>query len=403
MAARASSENLPTAQGKDLSDARNSKANADSLSSLSLVNKEVRGLAAVYLIKSRRDYPSPETRLTLSASCRSCISILHRTRSFDELSFLDTDTASPTCFFIPPRSNLLTTLSLSYFFSPRFGPSSSPPRPHKPGSCTRAILLPTRPQKGISVEGYRAGILKAIQSRIENLNLAFVEPAHAAFILRQFPTLKVLSRFHVATITNLGRLGDAIPSLPFLRELAIHMVTVGSWPSKTLDALVSNPPLLTYLTLRGFTLDDNLVNLVTFFSTSLETLDLGVYELTNLNGVTRFEPLKRPRLAGLHLQTTKEADVNVLITLLRNTAVTGLYCRCSRGSWELLGSKVGKDFIHFLKPSLRDLTLGADIELRHNKPVVEPCELEENNIDLQDGEAIAGLAKDLKERQIDTA
>ncbi|KAL8291561.1 hypothetical protein RQP46_002539 [Phenoliferia psychrophenolica] len=153
---------------------------------------------------------------------------------------------------------------------------------------------------------YRARMLGLVSSKIETLVLYNFDSAEASAVIRRFPNVTTLG-LELRNAGDITELFNAIAAARKLSNLAIRAEdndgSGGEWPPEAFASLERDPPPIKTLQLLDFPLDQPQIKLVGLFSSTLERLALEEAESEQPQQVdlASITPLRLPRLTHLNL------------------------------------------------------------------------------------------------------
>ncbi|KAK4698869.1 hypothetical protein P7C70_g7400, partial [Phenoliferia sp. Uapishka_3] len=314
----------------------------NSVSSLALVNRELRGVAAKYQfeeLSSSRVQSLPFRFLVLPNHSHHITHVILEGR--------DETVLSQTMSLLPQLS-ALCGLSFTHDSAEiLFGP----------------LVVGTfvyRPLEDENPTTYHLGILRSVAPKITALWLKRFPSAAAATLVRCFTNLAQYNAYEASEEqdTDLETLLDALVSLTSLTHLAIDAATLADTTS--LDTLRANPPPVRFLQLYYRGVSQVLVDLIFIFGATLETLDLRApHSSPSSSGTLSASHL--PHLTTLILSEKVSDDFDPptpqLLALLSNTNLISFYYRGVDFSKSVIPTHVLK-FVATQK-SLRHLQLGS--------------------------------------------
>ncbi|KAL8291557.1 hypothetical protein RQP46_002535 [Phenoliferia psychrophenolica] len=221
------------------------------LSSLALVNKELRGLAAVHQFKTLHASRS-------SPSVFRFIILPQHGHHIKEVVFFGPYGEGSTGYTISILSQLPALRALEFEAQTAKGLFG-------PGVTLRRDLEDEDASN-------RATMLAYISSRIEHLTLSNFKPSEAVALVRKCPNLKVLCLSHLK-VGEQQDLSSAIASARGLKSLAIAMELEVDWPPEALAPLERDPPPIHTLQLLNFALNTHTFKIIDVFSSTIESVD----------------------------------------------------------------------------------------------------------------------------------
>ncbi|KAL8291497.1 hypothetical protein RQP46_002475 [Phenoliferia psychrophenolica] len=154
----------------------------------------------------------------------------------------------------------------------------------------------------------RASVLVSIASKIETLYLLYVTPSQSVAFIRACSNLRSLSFIGLNTADGedeIRELTKAIASLRFLSDLLIELNedASGGWSTDALAPLAHDPPPIKYLQLTNFPLDRHIFSLITSLSTTLAHLTLDPQHQDATPDLSSLPLIQLSRLTLLELVT----------------------------------------------------------------------------------------------------
>ncbi|KAL8291568.1 hypothetical protein RQP46_002546 [Phenoliferia psychrophenolica] len=157
------------------------------------------------------------------------------------------------------------------------------------------------------ITAYRARLLALIAPKIDTLVLIGFDPREAGALIRRFPTLTTLAINDLGYQTDqddIRELWDAVASARKLSNLTIHVEdSYGglNWPSEALAPLEREPPPIKTLQLLGIPFTLSTFQLVGIFASTLTRLSLDLDEPDDEPDLASIIPIHLPYLTSLAL------------------------------------------------------------------------------------------------------
>ncbi|KAL8291437.1 hypothetical protein RQP46_002415 [Phenoliferia psychrophenolica] len=155
---------------------------------------------------------------------------------------------------------------------------------------------------------YRAQALTLCAPQITTLVLYYFKLAETVALIRTFPNLETLALCYLEEARHPDDLSDllsAIYSRRRLRSLTVDLLRPLGWPVEALAPLKHDPPSLEVLQLTFFPFDKDVFSLVEIFASTIKTLaldlkvELATTEVDDL--LAKIRPTQLPRLTHLRL------------------------------------------------------------------------------------------------------
>ncbi|KAL8291573.1 hypothetical protein RQP46_002551 [Phenoliferia psychrophenolica] len=259
----------------------------NSLSSLALVNREFRELAAkhqfVHLSSGKAS--RPVFRFAILPRYGHHITNLYFFGN-DEI-LLDNAIAAL------PQLPSLRTLSFTHEAAVvLFGPG---------------VALRLAPEGETDAGPFRVTMLDNITSRITELSLHGFPPSASVALVQRFSNLRSLFLADAAdsadNVEGFRSLASALSTRRHLTHLAIdwNAGSMAGWPMEAFGPLDRAPPPLKTLELLWLPLDHHTINLIDLFSATLETLSLELWVPLPEPDLSSREPLQLPHLTHFNL------------------------------------------------------------------------------------------------------
>ncbi|KAL8291417.1 hypothetical protein RQP46_002395 [Phenoliferia psychrophenolica] len=286
----------------------------NSLSSLALVDKELRQLAATHQFKILKASRASSPVFRYSILQRHGHHIVKIKFSASSNVGLDGEELSLS---IMDRLPALRELDFSHAKATKLFGSG----------------VTLRPDLENETGSYRASILAFISHKIEYLTLYSFPLAETVALIKEFPNLKRLDLFNLRNPHQVERLEDftsAISSLRKLQDLLIDMNegSTGVWPAEALAPLAHDPPRVEILELHNLPLWEHTVQLVKIFSSTLRCLTLEFEPQVATPDLTSVTPIQLPHLKTLELSTIR-ARLPALFRLLTSASTISLFTHYS--------------------------------------------------------------------------
>ncbi|KAL8277065.1 hypothetical protein RQP46_010493 [Phenoliferia psychrophenolica] len=312
------------------------------LSSLALVNKELRALAAKHQFK-------------VLSSGRASKSIF-RFRIFPryghhitEINFFDHHKSEGA------EQALMIMAQLPALRALRFGGKAAT-RLFGPGATLRDDLEDEDSSN-------RASNFAFVASRIETLLLYDLLPSDAIGLVSACSNLRTLGLFNLLEAPGQGaKTGDLVQGISSLvsldnRSILFHGSSTTGWPMAALAPLAANPPPIKCLQLVFVPFSEVTFQLVSHLSSTIETLTL---ELWSPEG-TPIPSLDLPHLTNLSITVQKSPHFEEIPRILLSTATLShlALSRPARGLLDLAEPALVR--VLASQPGLRRLKLGADL------------------------------------------
>ncbi|KAL8291476.1 hypothetical protein RQP46_002454 [Phenoliferia psychrophenolica] len=261
------------------------------LSSLALVNKELRALAAKHQFKvlytARASKPVFRFRI-----------LPRYAHHIKEVNFFkDVDDGGDYTMTILAQLPALRTLRFTV--------------PAAAAMFGREVTLDPDPADDLKT--FRIDRLLAIAHRVKTLVLHHFQPSETVALIRGFPNLTTLGLLNLDDRDrkdDIIKMTGAIASLRHLRSLTVDLFETshGGWPIEALSPLERDPPPLHTLQLIYFPLNQGTLHCVRLFAPNLKTLslELALSEAAASEDLAPVEPFELPHLAHLNVSLPRD-------------------------------------------------------------------------------------------------
>ncbi|KAL8291495.1 hypothetical protein RQP46_002473 [Phenoliferia psychrophenolica] len=326
----------------------------NSLSALSCVNKELRGLTAEHQFKVLHADRASQSiaRFLILPRYGHHITDLIFTHSTIE-SFELTLALAPQLPSL--RALHLDRTSTAWFYSPSEDQDFLPPLDF---AKHRREILDTFAHK-IQVVTFTGSGSGEPRATLEDVNP----------LLRDFDNLRSLGLFDIYVAE-----GDSIQTArlfewnPQLAHLSITLTSNSHWPTRhspSSRTSPSHPPPISTLVLKGFQLESEVIEILTSCYWTLTTLSIDLDDLESPSSVRIPKPLERPPLpllSTLSLRTRLGTNLESFLSIFLDSPLRHFSYSCtSLPSWTIQHSDAFPSFLKALGPTLRTLRIGESI------------------------------------------